>query len=55
VVRSNARTRLGDVALVAKGNLAFDDPADTGPVPMIGRHGSVTDAELLVPLVAARA
>jgi hypothetical protein len=47
--------RLGDVALVAKGNIAFDDPDDTGPVPMIGRHGSVTDAELLVPLVAARA
>jgi hypothetical protein len=55
VVRSPARMRLGDVALVAKGNIAFDDPADTGPVPLIGRHGSVTDAELLVPLVAARA
>jgi predicted AlkP superfamily pyrophosphatase or phosphodiesterase len=55
VVRSPARARFGDVALVAKGNIAFDDPNDTGPVPMIGRHGSVTDAEVLVPLLAARA
>jgi predicted AlkP superfamily pyrophosphatase or phosphodiesterase len=42
--------RLGDVALVA-----FDDPADTGSVRLQCRHGSLTSAEMLVPLVAAQA
>ncbi|MFN0091786.1 MAG: alkaline phosphatase family protein [Acidimicrobiales bacterium] len=50
-----AAARLGEVALVAKGAYTFDDPADTGPYRLIGRHGSVTSAEMLVPLLAARA
>ena len=50
-----AAGRLGDVALVARAPLAFLDPADTGPVSMQCRHGSLTSEEMLVPLVAARA
>jgi hypothetical protein len=40
---------------VAQGNIAFVDPADTGPFKLIARHGSLTAAEMLVPLLAARA
>lgn len=47
-----ARSRLGDVALVARDDISFDDPADTGPFRLIGRHGSLTSAEMLVPLLA---
>lgn len=43
--------RLGDVCLVAKGTVAFNDPADSGPFNLIGRHGSLTRAEMLVPLL----
>jgi predicted AlkP superfamily pyrophosphatase or phosphodiesterase len=48
-----AAARLGDVALVARGRVAFDDPQDTGPYRLIGRHGSLTSAEMLVPLLYA--
>lgn len=51
-VTDAARARLGDVALVAKGDVAFVDPDDTGPYELIGRHGSLTSAEMLVPLLA---
>ncbi len=44
--------RLGDVALAAKGVHAFLDPADSGPYKLIGRHGSLTSAEMLVPLLS---
>jgi predicted AlkP superfamily pyrophosphatase or phosphodiesterase len=47
--------RLGDVALAAKGSLAFHDPTDSGPYRLMGRHGSLTAAEMLVPLLAGRA
>lgn len=47
--------RLGDVALVAQGDLAFLDANDTGPLHLIGRHGSLTSAEMLVPLLAGPA
>jgi Type I phosphodiesterase / nucleotide pyrophosphatase len=50
-----AAARLGDVALVAREPVAFDDPADSGPYHLIGRHGSLTEAEMLVPLLATRA
>lgn len=43
--------RLGDVALVATDQWAFHDPADTGHAPLIGRHGSLTSAEMYVPLL----
>jgi hypothetical protein len=44
-------SRLGDVALVAREPVAFHDPADTGPYVLVGRHGSLTSAEMLVPLL----
>jgi len=44
--------RLGDVALVAHAPVAFLDPADTGETRLMGRHGSLTSAEMAVPLVA---
>ena len=54
-VTDAARSRLGDVALVAKGRVAFTDPDDGGPFELISRHGSVTSAEMRVPLLAHRA
>ncbi|CAN5658019.1 alkaline phosphatase family protein [soil metagenome] len=48
-----AAHRLGDVALVAQGDGAFVDPADSGPFVLVGRHGSLTSAEMRVPLLAA--
>jgi len=44
--------RLGDVALVPFEPIAFVDPADTGENRLVCRHGSLTDDEVLVPLVA---
>lgn len=44
--------RLGDVALVAREAVAFLDPADTGETRLEARHGSVTPAEMYVPLLA---
>lgn len=44
--------RMGDVALVPFADISFDDPADSGPFPLECRHGSLTSAEMLVPLVA---
>jgi hypothetical protein len=44
--------RLGDVALVAHAPVAFLDPADTGETRLLARHGSLTSAEMWVPLVA---
>ncbi|CAN5845615.1 alkaline phosphatase family protein [soil metagenome] len=47
-----AARRLGDVALVAQGDGAFIDAADSGPFVLVGRHGSLTSAEMRVPLLA---
>lgn len=44
--------RLGDVALVARDDVSFDDPADSGPFTLVCRHGSLTSAEMYVPFVA---
>jgi hypothetical protein len=44
--------RLGDVALVPFAPVSFHDPADTGPFDLVCRHGSLTPAEVLVPLLA---
>ena len=52
VVTDAAAGRLGDVLLAAKGTVAFEDPADTGPYVLVGRHGSLTADEMLVPLLA---
>jgi hypothetical protein len=47
-------SRLGDVALVPFEPVAFEDPDDTGPFRLKGRHGSMTSAEVMVPLLVAR-
>jgi hypothetical protein len=48
------RARVGDVALLARDDVAFTDRADTGELAMRCRHGSLTPAELYVPLLAWR-
>ena len=45
--------RLGDVALVAHAPISFNDPDDGGLFPLQCRHGSLTSAEMLVPLLAS--
>ena len=50
---SDATTRLGDVVLAPFEPVAFLDPADLGEVRLRSRHGSLTSAEMLVPLLAA--
>jgi len=49
------RSRLGDVGLVAREPVSFHDPADSGPFELVCRHGSLTSAEVNVPLVGAAA
>jgi type I phosphodiesterase/nucleotide pyrophosphatase len=44
--------RLGDVALVPFAPTAFLDPADTGELRILARHGSLTVDEMLVPLLS---
>jgi hypothetical protein len=51
-VTDAAAGRLGDVLVAAKGTVAFFDPRDTGPYVLVGRHGSLTPDEMLVPLLA---
>jgi predicted AlkP superfamily pyrophosphatase or phosphodiesterase len=46
-----ARARLGDVALVPWEPIAYQDPADSGDATLVCRHGSLTEAEMLVPLL----
>ena len=53
VVSPPVAARLGDVALVAREPVSFFDPADSGPFELICRHGSLTSAEMYVPLLAA--
>ena len=53
VVTEAALARLGDVAVVVRTDMAFHDPLDTGPYELVGRHGSLTSAEMLVPLLVA--
>lgn len=53
-VADEAVRRLGDVALVARDPVSFYDAADSGPFSLVGRHGSVTSAEMRVPLLAGR-
>jgi len=46
--------RLGDVALVAREPVSFEDPAEAGGFDLVCRHGSMTADEVLVPLAVAR-
>jgi hypothetical protein len=54
-ITADALSRLGDVAVVARDDVAFIEPTDTGPFDLIGRHGSATAAEIRVPLLATLA
>ncbi|HZQ27111.1 MAG TPA: alkaline phosphatase family protein [Acidimicrobiales bacterium] len=47
--------RIGDVAVVPFQPVALLDPADTGETTLVCRHGSLTSAEMLVPLLVHRA
>ena len=47
--------RLGDVVLVPFAPTAFLDPADTGELRLKARHGSLTSAEMIIPLLGWRA
>ena len=44
--------RLGDVVLAPFEAVAFTDPCDPGETRLRSRHGSLTTAEMLVPLLA---
>ena len=54
-VSEAAAARFGDVVLAAIDPVAFEDPADTGPYRLQSRHGSLTPAEMRIPLLARRA
>jgi hypothetical protein len=49
------RRRLGDVAVMARADVSFDDPMDKNYFDLQCRHGSLTSAEVDVPLLALRA
>jgi len=51
VPSATVAARLGDVALVPFAPTAFLDPADTGELRLKARHGSLTPAEMLIPLL----
>ena len=53
VVSPPVAGRYGDVALVPHAPVSFDDPADSGPFALVCRHGSLTSAEMLVPLLVS--
>lgn len=48
------RRRVGDVVLAAHDGIAFVDPAMPRETHLVSAHGSLTAAEMRVPLVAAR-
>jgi hypothetical protein len=50
-----ARGRLGDVVIVPHRPVAYLDPADLGDSHLVCRHGSLTSAEMYVPLLAVSA
>lgn len=45
--------RLGDVAAVTYADVSLHDPDDSGPFALVCRHGSLTSAEVRVPLLFA--
>ncbi len=47
-----SRSRISRVVVTP---VAFEDPADTGPYRLQCRHGSLTPAEMRIPLVALSA
>jgi Type I phosphodiesterase / nucleotide pyrophosphatase len=51
-MRPEFRARLGDVALVPFEPIGYLDRADSGDFQLVCRHGSLTEDEMLVPLLA---
>lgn len=51
-VNDVVRRRLGDVAVMARDDVSFDDPADKTYFELQCRHGSLTSAEIDVPFLA---
>jgi hypothetical protein len=45
--------RIGDVALVARDDVSFDDPAEYSGFNLECRHGSLTAEEIYVPFLGA--
>ncbi|NCG37207.1 MAG: PglZ domain-containing protein [Actinobacteria bacterium] len=52
IVTDVARRRLGDVAVVARRDRWFVDPAESNSFELIGRHGGLTPGEMFVPLLS---
>ena len=52
VPSATVSSRLGDVVMVPFTATAFLDPADTGELRLMARHGSLTPDEMLVPLLS---
>ena len=50
-----SRSRVGDVVLAARSDVIFVDPSLPQEAAMRSHHGSLTPAEMLVPLLAGRA
>ncbi|NCW49327.1 MAG: PglZ domain-containing protein, partial [Actinobacteria bacterium] len=48
------RSRLGDVVVAAHEPVSYHDPDDSGPFELVCRHGSLTEQEMLVPLLVGR-
>ena len=48
-----AAARLGDVLVAAHQPVTFYDPSDPGEIRLRSRHGSLTAAEMLVPLLVS--
>lgn len=47
-------SRIGDVALAGRGLVAFADPTHPKETKLVAGHGSLSEDEMLVPLLAAR-
>ncbi len=45
--------RFGDIALIAQDACSFYDPMDSGAFKLVSRHGALTAAELVVPLLTS--
>jgi type I phosphodiesterase/nucleotide pyrophosphatase len=51
---AQVRRRIGDVVLAAREAVGFVDPGNPGEGRLLSGHGSLTEDEMFVPLIAAR-
>ncbi|MEC7292387.1 MAG: PglZ domain-containing protein, partial [Actinomycetota bacterium] len=51
-ISDQAKERLGEIALLARDPVAFLDKENPGP-KLVGRHGSLTETEVYVPLITS--